>query len=182
MIIRLATIDDAEAMLAIYAPHVVGSSVSFEWELPTLSEFKMRISEILQELPWFVAEDEDEQILGYAYAAKYRTRTAYQWAVETSVYVAQKKGRSGVGRNLYGPLIDTLKKQGFTTAFAVIALPNERSVLFHESMGFNYLCTYPKIGFKLNSWHDVGWWQLELNTTAQAPRPPIPLQQLVLGN
>lgn len=164
-------------MLAIYAPHVTGSSVSFEWELPSVAEFSLRITNILKAYPWIVAEDKSG-ILGYAYAASYRSRTAYQWSVETSVYIREDQYRAGVGRKLYENLLAQLKKQHFTTAFAVITLPNEKSVKFHEALGFTYLCTYPKVGFKLNAWHDVGWWSLELNSMAKVPKMPLPFKEI----
>ena len=164
-------------MLSIYAPHVQGSSVSFEWELPSLAEFGQRVNDVLQDFPWLVAEDESG-ILGYAYATKYRSRMAYQWSVETSVYVRGGLYRAGVGRKLYEELIPVLKRQNLTTAYAVIALPNEKSVRFHEAMGFRYLCTYPKAGFKLGSWHDAGWWALELNPCEGIPQNPVPFGRL----
>jgi len=164
-------------MLAIYEPHVVGSSVSFEWELPSIEEFRQRITDVLQDFPWLVAYDETG-IIGYAYATKYRTRLAYQWSVETSVYVRQDQYRQGVGHKLYEALLPILIQQNYTTAFAVIALPNEKSVRFHEAHDFKYLCTYPKVGFKLDSWHDVGWWSLELIPTTGTPESPIPFREI----
>lgn len=165
-------------MLEIYRPHVVGSAVSFEWELPTLTEFQNRITEVLKEFPWIVMEDASGGILGYAYAAKYRTRLAYQWCVETSVYVREGQHRAGVGKALYQELLPILKRQGFTRAYAVIALPNEKSVKFHEALGFTYLCTYPKVGFKLGKWHDVGWWEKALNDFGIHPKTPISFTRL----
>lgn len=156
----------------------MGSAVSFEYELPTSAEFKQRITDVLKTYPWLVAEDESG-ILGYAYAASYRSRTAYQWNVETSVYVRGDQHRKGVGKKLYQSLLPLLINQGFTTAFAVITLPNDKSVKFHEAHGFKYLCTYPKVGFKLGQWQDVGWWTLELNPTVGIPENPVPFSELI---
>jgi L-amino acid N-acyltransferase YncA len=170
-------LEDAEDLLEIYRPHVVTSAVSFEWAMPSLEEFRLRISDVLQDFPWIVVEDESG-ILGYAYAARYRNRMAYQWSVETSVYVRDGYHRKGVATTLYKELLAILKEQYYTTAFAVITLPNEKSVGFHESHGFKYLCTFPKVGFKLGSWHDVGWWAKELNPQDCPPKTPVRFKEI----
>lgn len=170
--IRLAKPSDAAGILAIYAPYINNSSITFETEVPGIDEFEKRISSYLENWPWLV-EETDGEITGYAYASRYRERTAYQWSIECSVYVHDKYLRSGIARKLYSILFAILKEQGFTTVYAVINLPNDRSVAFHESMGFRYFATYEKVGFKLGQWKNVGWWQLQLNEYAHNPAPPV---------
>lgn len=170
--IRLAKPTDAAGILAIYAPYIQATSITFEIEVPSIEEFEKRISHYLVNWPWLVDET-DGEITGYAYASGYRERTAYQWSVECSVYVHDNHLRSGIARKLYTTLFAILKTQGFTTVYAVINLPNDRSVAFHESMGFRYFATYEKVGFKLGQWKNVGWWQLQLNEFSRDPKAPI---------
>ncbi|MEP7376549.1 MAG: arsinothricin resistance N-acetyltransferase ArsN1 family B [Chitinophagaceae bacterium] len=175
--IRLATPTDAVAMLAIYAPYIRNTSITFETRVPLVADFANRIRSYLENWPWLVYE-KDGQVVGYAYASRYRERIAYQWSIECSVYVQDDHLRSGVGKALYSVLFSVLKIQGFTTVYAVINLPNERSVAFHESMGFNYFATYEKVGYKLGKWKDVGWWQLQLNDYLQEPPAPLKLSAM----
>lgn len=156
MIIREVTLDDAAQMLAIYAPHVETSAVSFELELPSIEEFQQRIQSYTAKYPWYVACVEN-QIVGYAYASAYRERKAYQYCVETSVYIAENAQQRGIARALYTTLFDALKQRGFTQAFAVITQPNEKSVAFHQSQGFESFALFEKVGYKFEQWHDVLW-------------------------
>ena len=128
--IREATIADARAILRIYAPHVETSSVSFELSLPSLEEMAARI-ETNRKLGWYVYE-QDGEVLGYAYASKHRDRAAYQWCCEVSAYVDERCRRKGVAALLYERLLRELKEKGYVNAYAVITLPNEKSVGFHE--------------------------------------------------
>lgn len=175
--IRLAKPSDAAGILAIYGPYVKNSSITFETEVPGTDELEKRINSYLENWPWLVEETNGE-ITGYAYASRYRERTAYQWSVECSVYVHDNHLRSGIARKLYTTLFAILKEQGFTTVYAVINLPNDRSVAFHESMGFRYFATYEKVGFKLGQWKNVGWWQLQLNEFSEDPKAPIKFSAL----
>ena len=108
------------------------------------------------------------------YGSSYRNRSAYQWSVEVSAYVREDRQGRGIARGLYAALFGILETQGYVTALAGIALPNPASVGFHEAMGFQHLGTYRNVGFKLGSWHDVGWWQRSFLSPPTAPRPPIP--------
>jgi L-amino acid N-acyltransferase YncA len=170
--IRIATPDDAAAILDIYAPYIRNTSLTFETDVPTIDEFATRIRHYLENWPWLVYEN-NGRIIGYAYASRYRERTAYQWSIECSVYVHDDHFRSGVARSLYSKLFALLKAQRFNTVYAVINLPNDRSVVFHESMGFRYFATYEKVGYKLGKWKNVGWWQLQLNDYIEEPPAPI---------
>src|SRR5215467_11408570 len=135
--IRTATTADSESILKIYAPYIENTSFTFETEVPTIDAFKERINSYLHNWPWLVCEI-DGVIAGYAYGAKYRERVAYQWSVESSVYVHDDYQQRSVGRALYVALINILKLQGFRNLYAVINLPNDKSVSFHERLGFKY--------------------------------------------
>lgn len=169
--IRIADGKDAAAVLNIYSPFILHSGITQETEIPSVDEFRERISATLKERPWLVCEMENE-IAGYAYAGKYRDRNGYQWNTELSVYIHENFYRNGVGNALYAALYDILKLQGYVNGYAVITLPNERSTTFHEKFGFRYFTTYKKVGFKHGQWHDVGWWEIEINKHT-IPPPPI---------
>ena len=176
-IIRVATTDDSESILRIYAPYIENTSYTFETEVPTVDSFKERISSYLQTWPWLVCEV-DGVIAGYAYAGKHRERVAYQWSTESSVYIHDGYQRLGVGRALYTALINILKLQGFRNLYAVINLPNDKSVSFHENLAFEYFATYENVGYKLGRWKNVGWWQLQLNDYSTDPVPPMKFSDL----
>jgi len=172
--VRIATMSDAAAIAAIYAPYVLETPISFEEIPPTPSEIARRVSSTLEDFPYLVFVDRG-QVLGYAYGSVHRAKPAYRWSVETTLYVARQAHRSGIGRALYTTLLDLLKRQGFHSAFAGIVPPNEGSVGLHRSMGFSYLGTFREIGFKHGKWHHLDWWQRLL---AEGPpsRDPIPFK------
>jgi len=172
--IRLATEHDGEAIAAVYGPYVAATPISFELDPPTADEMRRRIAERRGRWPWLVCEDRG-QVLGYAYAGRFRERAAYQWAVDLSVYVRGDCHRSGIGRGLYISLFAILRLQGYCTAYADITLPNPESVALHESLGLRPLGVYRKVGFKLGAWHDVGCWELELRPQPAHPGSPAPL-------
>jgi L-amino acid N-acyltransferase YncA len=160
--IRTATPEDGAAVAAIYAPIVAQTSISFETEPPDAQEMRSRIEKTLASLPWLVAEDAAGTVCGYAYASKHRERAAYQWSVDTTVYVREDMHGRGVGRALYGRLLPLLAELGYFQAFAGIALPNTGSVGLHEAVGFEAIGVYRNVGFKNGEWRDVGWWQKSL--------------------
>jgi L-amino acid N-acyltransferase YncA len=172
MRIRPATQADAAAIAEIYGPYVEASYISFETEAPDAAEIARRLEGGGALYPWLAAEDEAGRLLGYAYAAAFRTRLAYRFAVETTVYVAAGEQGRGVGRALYAPLLETLERQGFTQAIAAISLPNEASVRLHERLGFRRAGTYTQVGWKLGRWHDVDLWQRPLAPAAMPPAEP----------
>jgi L-amino acid N-acyltransferase YncA len=136
MKISAATADDAAAIASIYAPYVAGSIVSFETQPPDDAEMARRIAGADGLYPWFVARDGAETV-GFAYACAFRTRPAYRFTVETTVYVADGAHRRGIGTLLYRILLPVLEAQGFAQAIAAITLPNEASVRLHEALGFS---------------------------------------------
>lgn len=178
--IRPATPEDAAALLAIYAPIVRETPISFEVEPPTRLEMQERIAQTLQRLPWLVC-DRQEQVLGYVYASPHRARAAYQWSVDVTVYVHREARRAGIGQALYTSLFQLLTMQGFYQCFAGITLPNPASVGLHESLGFHFLGVYRQVGYKLGTWHDVGWWQRSLQPEQGSPVPPTTFEALQHG-
>jgi phosphinothricin acetyltransferase len=174
MQIRLASPKDAEAVLAIYAPYC-STPISFELEPPTLTEMERRMRETLTRYPWLLAID-GERVLGYAYGHAFRDRAAYRWSVETSVYVAQGAHQKGIGSALYQQLLLMLKAQGFVSAMAGATLPNPASVRLHKKFGFKEVGECKNVGYKCNAWHDVGFFELELNPPTLAPNEPLALE------
>lgn len=171
--IRAAGLDDAGAIAAIYAPHVVDGFATFETDAPDAAAMAARVAASDGLYPWLVAADENgDAVLGYAYAGRYQARAGYRWSVETTVYVAGDAQGRGVGRRLYEALIDTLAAQGFAQAIARIALPNDASVALHERRGFRCAGVYRAIGCKHGRWIDVGVWQRRLATPAAPPAEP----------
>lgn len=163
--IRFATQDDAIQILDIYRPIVETSPASFEIDVPTIQ------TRIETYTPWLICEI-DQIVAGYVYASPHRSRSAYQWSVDVSVYIHTEYRRRNMGKALYTTLLELLKHQGYTNAFAGITLPNPASVRLHESIGFKQLGIYENVGYKLGHWHDVGWWQLPLSSLPQHPKQP----------
>ncbi len=170
--IRSATLADATAIQAIYAPVVEQTAISFEVVAPTSTEIAQRIHNTLEHYPWLVWCDDQALVQGYAYAGQHRARAAYQWSVDTTVYVANTAQRQGVGRSLYHQLLQILQQLGYYSAYAGITLPNAKSVGLHEAVGFTAIGVYRQAGFKLGRWHDVGWWQYQLHRGDHTPAAP----------
>ena len=168
---------DAAACLEIYRPFVEETAVSFETALPALEEFRGRIVEVLQRAPWLVCEV-DGAIAGYAYATRFRPRAAYQWSVESTIYLAPAARGRGFAQALYRSLLRGLRLQGYVNAYAVITLPNAPSVGLHERLGFRPAGVFAGVGFKLGRWHDVGWWHLRIQEPPAQPHTPVPLAEL----
>lgn len=176
--IRVAQPEDAPAIQAIYAPVVTDTAISFEEVPPTAEEIGQRIAATLRAYPYLVAVREG-LVVGYAYASQHRTRAAYRWAVDVTVYIAESERRTGVGRSLYEALLPILAKQGYRSAYAGISQPNPGSVGLHEQLGFQHIGTYPRVGYKLGQWHDVGYWHLELGAKICPPGEICPYSEIV---
>ena len=163
IIIRNAVPQDARALLDIYGPYVKNTAISFEYEVPSVEEFQKRIENITKKYPYLIAE-EDNQILGYAYAGAFYGRAAYDWSVETTIYLAPSVTKKGVGRLLYKSLEEKLKEMGILNLYACIAYPDEEdeyldknSALFHEHMGYQKVGEFHKCGYKFGRWYSMIW-------------------------
>ena len=159
--IRLATCDDAAQIAAIYNHYVTGTVITFEEESVSESEMMKRISQGPSYCPWLAAEI-DGAVVGYAYAAPWNVRAGYRKSVETTVYVAPDHRREGLGIELYRSLISSLRPRGLHCALGVIALPNPASVALHETLGFQKVGELREVGWKLEQWVNIGFWQLFL--------------------
>ncbi|MGI9426238.1 MAG: arsinothricin resistance N-acetyltransferase ArsN1 family B, partial [Hyphomicrobiaceae bacterium] len=177
MMIRPARAIDAEAIAAIYDPIVRDTYISFEGTPPTADEMRSRIAATLADYPWLVA-DEGGRVAAYAYAGQHRSRDAYRWSCDVSVYVAETAQRRGHAVALYGGLLAILTRQGLANAYAGIALPNAASVALHERAGFEAVGVYRNVGFKNGSWRDVGWWGIALNALGPSPHEPTSFAEL----
>jgi L-amino acid N-acyltransferase YncA len=175
--IRLVADSDITAITDLYRPIVESTTISFETEPPDEEEMRRRIGDTVPFYPWLVY-DTGSTVAGYAYATKHRVRAAYQWSVDTSIYVHPDFRRCGIGRGLYASLFAILAAQGYRNAFAGIALPNPASVALHEGVGFHAIGVYHHVGYKLGAWHDVGWWQLALSQREISPQRPLDLRAI----
>ncbi|MFZ6751682.1 arsinothricin resistance N-acetyltransferase ArsN1 family B [Undibacterium sp. Ren11W] len=157
-IIRPVKTADAEAICNIYNYYVENTTISFEEAEVAASEMSQRIIRFSETLPWLVIEN-DGIVVGYAYATKWRERSAYRFSVEVSVYLSPLALGRGCGTSLYEYLFDDLGKLGVHAVIAGIALPNEKSIKLHEKMGFRKVAHFSEVGFKNNQWVDVTYWQ-----------------------
>lgn len=172
-ILRFAAEQDAPALLEIYRPYVETTSITFETEVPTVAEFRERIRDVLTMFPYLVIE-EDGELLGYAYAHPFHQRAAFDWTVESSVYVRQDVRHGQIGTILYQALMERLSIQGVRNVCAVVTVPNEPSMAFHKRMGFRSAGILPDFGYKMGQWHGVEYLYQRLGTDMEAPKPLIP--------
>ena len=177
--IRSASVNDAEALLKIYSYYVENTAISFEWEVPSLEEFKGRIENTLKKYPYIVAENEETgEILGYAYTSTFKARAAYDWSVESSIYVKKDCRKMGIGRLLLEELERLSKKQGVLNINACIASTDKEdeyltnaSIHFHEKMGYKMVGKFHDSGFKFNRWYDMVWMEKMLGEHTANPKP-----------
>ena len=172
MSVRLATLQDLPQILAIYAPYVENTTVSFEYTPPAPESFRQRFLEITARFPWIVWEERGE-LLGYAYACAPFSREAYQWCCEPSIYLREDARGRGLGRKLYSVLEALLKAQGFRLSYAIITAENEASLAFHKKMGYEFLAHFPDCGFKHGKILGITWMQKVLNPAEVSMKPPI---------
>ena len=174
----MAAAADATSIAAIYAPYCDGTVISFEEMAPTADEMARRIVSIGGHRPWIVLEDEGE-VIGYAYASAHHERAAYRWSVSTAVYIGQHHHRRGAGRALYTTLFALLRSLGYRQATAGITLPNPASAGLHAAFGFVPVGVYRHIGYKMGGWHDVGWYQAEIQSALAHPADPRSIREIV---
>lgn len=163
LLIRTATPAVAPALLEIYRYYVENTAITFEYDVPSAEEFSARIAHTLERYPYFVAVVGDE-IVGYAYASSFKDRAAYDWAVETSIYVKHGVTRRGIGKALYAALEQALALQNITNLNACIGCPeladehlDFNSVQFHEHMGYSTVGKFTKCGYKFGKWYSMVW-------------------------
>ena len=181
--IRTATVSDAQALLNIYAPYVEHTAITFEYDIPSVEEFASRIKHTLQKYPYLIAE-RNGKLLGYAYAGPFHERPAYDWAVETSIYVDQNIRHQGIGRKLHDALEEALRSQGILNMNACIAYPSEEdeyldrnSMKFHTHMGYRLVGEFYQCGYKFHRWYNMVWMEKLIGehlTDQTPPRFPSP--------
>ncbi|MEQ9004155.1 MAG: N-acetyltransferase family protein [Pseudomonadales bacterium] len=160
--LRPATAADAEALARIYNPYILDTIITFEETAITAAEMARRVAEVDgYGLPWLVAEHAGA-VVGYAYATRWRTRHAYRFAVESTVYLGPEAIGRGIGTQLYEALFEALRQRGTHAVIGGIALPNDASVGLHEKLGMRKVAHFPEVGFKFGRWIDVGYWQRNL--------------------
>lgn len=184
--IRQASPQDAAALAAIYAPYVAETAITFEYEAPSADEFAHRIGHTLERYPYLVACDEQGTALGYAYAGPFKARPAYDWSVETSIYVAREAHGQGIGTMLHARLARELSDLGFQEMCACITAPPEggpvdpyvtnASIAFHTHLGYRMVGRFLKSGYKFGRWHDMVWMELAIGGHPTQP-PHLPWQR-----
>lgn len=179
--LRLATPADGSGVAAVYAPYVLGTAISFELVPPDGAEMAQRIERVVSRTPWVVAEV-DGTIRGYAYAARHRERAAYDWTVETTVYVDPGARGRGLGRATMRAVLEIVRLQGAHLAVAGITGPNPASVALHRSLGFRRVGEFEAIGHKFGAWHGVEWFALELGSRMADPVPLVPLPEVPVAD
>lgn len=182
--IRTASKADAAKLLEIYAYYVERTAITFEFEIPTLEDFQSRIDNTLQNYPYLVAEV-DGEIAGYVYASRFRTRAAYDWSVETSIYLDIKYQRLGLGRMLYERLEEILQQQNVINLYACIADPveedeylNRNSERFHEALGYKTVAKFEKCGSKFGRWYNLIDMEKFIGEHTCPPKEFIPFNRL----
>ena len=173
---RLAVPEDAAALRAIYEPYVE-TSVTFEYDVPSVEEFRQRIVDRVEMYPYIVCEMGGKPV-GYAYASRLYERAAYSWAVELSVYLAPESRGAGIGAEIYGRLIELLRLQGVRTVHGKVTYPNPASDKLHRSMGFQLAATLENVGFKNGQWRSINHWQKEIGDFDGVPEPVVPISKL----
>lgn len=175
--IRMAVLEDAEELLGIYTPYVTESAISFEYCPPSMEEFRERMLGIMKQFPYLVAE-RDGQIVGYCYASAFKNRDAYDWSVETTIYLRREYKGGGIGRRLYEKLEQILAAQHILNLNACIAYPHPESIAFHEKLGYKTVAHFHKCGYKSGIWYDMVWMEKMLAGHEKNPLPVIPVGNL----
>ncbi len=184
MRLRVAEIGDAEALRAIYAPYVEDTAITFEYTVPTVQEFAGRIAHTLERWPYLVAE-QDGIPVGYAYAAPFKARAAYQWAAEMTVYVRRDRRQSGIGGALYRMLENVLALQNIQVLYACVAYSaagdvglNGGSAPFHQRMGYQSAGTFHQCGNKFGRWYDMLYLEKHIGARLDHPLPVRPFPEI----
>jgi len=159
--IRNATTDDAPAIARIYNHYIHNAITTFEVQSVSVEEMQKRIIDIGSSLPWLVSIDKGN-VIGYAYASKWKSRCAYLFSAESTVYLAPDVAGRGIGSQLYKELLDNLRLRSMHSVIGGIALPNQASIALHEKSGFEKVAHFKEVGRKFNQWIDVGYWELIL--------------------
>ena len=171
--IRIATEADVPEILAIYAPYILTTTHTFEYEVPSEAEFLARFRAVTRRFPWLVWEEEG-RILGYAYGSAPFERAAYRWMAEDSVYLRPEAAGRGIGTQLCNALERILRYQGYRRIYAIITSENSHSLDFHRKLGYKFLAKFPNCGFKFGRWLGVVWMMKIIRDDAMPGPMPVP--------
>lgn len=174
--VRLATVNDSNEILKIYGQYI-DTAITFEYALPSEEEFRERVKSIISQYPYLIYE-EDGRIIGYAYASRYKERTAYQWGAELSIYIDSNFTSKGIGKVLCLTLIELLKLQEVRTVYGCVTLPNEKSEKLQISLGFKKVGILHNAGYKCDKWRDVAWFEKVIATCDKNPKDFISISKI----
>lgn len=185
MEIRVAAVEDAESIWRIYAPYVEHTAVTFEYDVPTVDDFRQRISRTLKEYPYLAAVEQG-RVIGYAYAGTFHERAAYRHSAEVSIYIDEKWHGKGVGKRLYEELERRLLKQNVFILYACITAVGsggdehvtDASICFHRKMGYTLVGTHNLCGYKFNQWYSVVWMEKVIAERPDEPEAFVPFSEL----
>lgn len=177
MRVREATVGDAAGVLAVYAPYIRDTAITFETAVPSVAEFAARMGAVIGDYPYLVME-EAGAIAGFAYAHRLGERAAYVWNAELSVYLAPACTGRGWGSALMKAVIELLALQGVRNVYSLVTVPNEPSRRAHGKLGFEVMGVQRRAGFKQGAWHDVAWLHRALGPFAGEPAPRVPLGEV----
>lgn len=181
---RNVTEEDAPALLSIYRYYVENTAITFEWETPSEAEFRERIRKIEEKYPYLAAV-QDGRIIGYAYANTFKDRAAYDWSVETTIYLDQNVRHRGVGKRLYRALEEALKPMHILNLNACIGYPKtedayltKNSAEFHAHLGYRMVGRFHDSGYKFGRWYDMVWMEKMIGEHGERPEKVISYKKL----
>ena len=186
--IKISKVDvtDSEKLLEIYTPYILNTAITFEYEVPSVQQFRQRVQDILVKYPYLKAI-KDDKIVGYAYANVFKNRAAYDWAVEVSIYIKKDMQKLGIGKKLYQALEKICQLQNITNLYACIAYPEveddyltNNSVNFHQHMGYQRVGEFHQCGFKFNRWYNMVWMEKIIGEHQTTPQSVIKFENLDL--
>ena len=186
--IKISKVDvtDSEKLLEIYTPYILNTAITFEYEVPSVQQFRQRVQDIMVKYPYLKAIKDDE-IVGYAYANVFKNRAAYDWAVEVSIYIKKDMQKLGIGKKLYQALEKICQLQNITNLYACIAYPEvedeyltNNSVNFHQHMGYQRVGEFHQCGFKFNRWYNMVWMEKIIGEHQTTPQSVIKFENLDL--
>jgi L-amino acid N-acyltransferase YncA len=181
---RTAALSDATRLVEIYAPYVEKTAITFEYEVPTVGEFRDRMRYTLEKYPYIVAEL-DGKIVGYTYAGAFVGRAAYDWSAETTIYMDPALRHSGLGGRLYAKLEAACAAMHIQNLNACIGLPKKddeyltsNSADFHAHIGYSLVGVFHDSGYKFGRWYDMIWMEKMLGSHPDQPEPVVPYESV----
>lgn len=178
--IRIANEADAQCVHDIYGAYVDDENVTFTVDNPSVEDYRLKIINTKKMYPFYIAEDESGKVLGYVNGSRLRPHDAYKWNVETTIIVApDAPKRAGIATALYNKFLDTLSRQGYQFAYAVIVDSNEASIAFHKAHGFVETGHFKNVGYKLGKWRGICWMQKQIGKLEDNPEEPIPFEKYI---